>query len=158
VVEKVRAMVAQASGEPALPHTPKERTSAPTVASTVPAPPYHPFTPPVYVSATHSFIALESLAHTSAMWRRRATKLLVSCDRLQWQAGDAWEPLFCSAALYHLGTKRKISETFYFDYNGESVLKAIAKVTGASVESDTQANKVCSCGVCVACALNQCKE
>jgi hypothetical protein len=84
----------------------------------------------------------------------------VSCERLQWQAGEAWEPLFCSAALYHLGTKRRISETFYFDHNNEAVLKAIAKASGTAVDSDTQANKVrarvvlrAACCVCVCRAL-----
>lgn len=72
----------------------------------------------------------------------RATKLLVSFERIQWQAGEPWEPLFCSAALYHLGLKKKISETFYFDHNGEGTLRAVAKAAGTTLDSETQANKV----------------
>jgi len=40
-----------------------------------------------------------------------------------------------------MGTKRKISETVFFDHNSEAVARAVARASGSVIETETQAKK-----------------
>eukprot|EP00026_Physarum_polycephalum_P000226 Phypoly_transcript_00226.p1 GENE.Phypoly_transcript_00226~~Phypoly_transcript_00226.p1 ORF type:complete len:1906 (-),score=310.18 Phypoly_transcript_00226:3-5720(-) len=66
------------------------------------------------------------LAEVPPFAKPPARQIMFDCKKLAfklWEGAEEAEPLFCSLCVYDMARKARVSETFYFDFNGSQTEK-----------------------------------
>jgi hypothetical protein len=92
--------------------------------------------PPSVVESTAAFYAENRLSFAEPPVDPRTTKILVKCTHLKFDLD--LEPIWATMALYDLRERRKISENFAFDLNGDG-LKQMLNTHQTHQDASTQA-------------------